>query len=176
MRKLGVVVVALLVGSPAYAHFILTEPPADNTQDSLGNPQQTAKCGPGPSEISATNAVTDLFAGTTMTLTIDETITHPGHYRVAVAQTAADLPADPPVTADSSSACGSVPIDSSPPLPLLADGVFVHTTAFKGPQTTQIQLPPGMLCDHCVVQVLEFMSNHPTPCFYYHCATVNIGG
>jgi hypothetical protein len=30
-------------------------------------------------------------------------------------------------------------------------------------------------CERCTLQVLEFMSNHPLPCFYYHCADVAIG-
>jgi hypothetical protein len=41
-----------------------------------------------------------------------------------------------------------------------------------------VQLPAGMLCDHCVLQVIEFMSEHPLNnpggCFYHHCATVTI--
>jgi uncharacterized protein (TIGR03382 family) len=31
-----------------------------------------------------------------------------------------------------------------------------------------------MNCTNCVVQVLEFMSNHPAPCYYHHCAIVNV--
>jgi MYXO-CTERM domain-containing protein len=31
-----------------------------------------------------------------------------------------------------------------------------------------------MTCNNCVLQVLEYMAQHSQPCFYYHCATVNI--
>jgi uncharacterized protein (TIGR03382 family) len=31
-----------------------------------------------------------------------------------------------------------------------------------------------MNCTNCVVQVLEFMSNHAAPCYYHHCAIVNV--
>jgi MYXO-CTERM domain-containing protein len=114
-----------------------------------------------------------------LTLTINETIFHPGHYRIAIANDIASLPADPPVTATSSTPCGSTVIDPAPALPLLADGVFVHTAAFSAPQTMQIPLPAGFTCDHCVLQVVEFMSNHglnnPGGCFYHHCAIVNVG-
>jgi hypothetical protein len=58
-----------------------------------------------------------------MTVTITETIAHPGHYRVAIAQDEAGLPAEPIVTAGTTQ-CGSAPIDPNPSLPVLADGVF----------------------------------------------------
>lgn len=62
----------------------------------------------------------------------------------------------------------------NPQLPLLADGVFKHTTKFTSAQTTEIQLPAGYTCDNCIVQVVEYMSNHAAPCFYYHCANVTV--
>ena len=169
----AVVLGLLLAPGIASAHFHLDAPPAEYTQTAAGDPQKDAPCGPVAEGGTETNMVTSVMTGTSFTLTITETVTHPGHYRVAIAQTEADLPAEPPVTAGTT-ACGSVPIDSNPSLPVLADGVFVHTKAFSGPQSTQIQLPAGMTCTNCVVQVLEFMSNHSAPCFYHHCAIVNV--
>jgi hypothetical protein len=65
-----------------------------------------------------------------------------------------------------------------PVFPVLADGVLVHTAPFSGPQSFDVQLPAGMTCDHCTLQIIQFMSNHvlnnPGGCFYHHCATVNI--
>jgi hypothetical protein len=29
-------------------------------------------------------------------------------------------------------------------------------------------------CDHCTLQVIEFMSQHGAPCFYHHCADISI--
>jgi hypothetical protein len=80
------------------------------------------------------------------------------------------------VTPDAQSQCGTTPITNTPTLPLLADGLLRHTvdTPLVGPQTVQVQLPAGMICQHCVLQIQEFMSNHGTPCFYHHCAIVNI--
>src|SRR5262249_42598046 len=98
----------------------------------------------------------------------------PGHYRVAIAQDMNGLPAEPKVTAGGGYACGSTVIDPNPMLPLLADGLFVHTHAFTGPQTAKIQLPPGYTCKNCTLQVMEFMSQHGAPCFYHHCANVSI--
>lgn len=169
----AVLLALLLVPSVASAHFHLDQPPAEYTQTATGDPQKSFPCGPVTEGGTDTGQVTWAMTGTSFMLKITETVTHPGHYRVAIAQTEDQLPPEPPVTAGTT-ACGSVPIDSNPTLPILADGVFVHTSSFGAPQTTQIQLPAGMTCDHCVVQVLEFMSNHGAPCFYHHCAIVTV--
>jgi hypothetical protein len=164
----------------AHAHFTLREPACYSEQDSFGSPQKSAPCGqadPGAMAVP-TGAVTAYAVGGMLTLTIDETIFHPGHYRIAIANDMASLPADPPVT-PGSTPCGTTVIDPAPALPLLADGIFVHTAPFSGPQTMQIPLPAGFTCDHCVLQVVEFMSDHglnnPGGCFYHHCATVDVG-
>jgi len=89
------------------------------------------------------------------------------------------LPPEPTVTAGAGFACGSVPIETNPQFPVLADGLFVHTSSFNGvQQTAQVQLPAGMTCPNCVLQVIEFMGDHglnnPGGCFYHHCSIVNI--
>jgi hypothetical protein len=172
MRRPAFAALVLVVSTPlvAEAHFNLVAPENVVVQTAIGDPQKTAPCGGAG---TASNAVTTVMTGSTLTVTINETIFHPGHYRIAIAQNEGMLPVEPPVT-PGGTACGSVPIEPAPTLPLLADGVFLHTTPFGSPQTAQIQLPPGYTCDNCVVQVLEFMSNHAAPCFYYHCATVTI--
>lgn len=179
---LGVTLGLSVLGTgTAEAHFMLVAPDAYSKQDAdpYGSPQKAPPCGltdpVTPSQL--TGLVTNYVAGQKITLTIDEKIPHPGWYRVAIAKDQASLPAEPPVTAGST-ACGSTTIDPNPQLPLLADGLFQHTSAFTSPQTAQIQLPPGFTCQNCVLQVIEWMSNHglnnPGGCFYHHCATVNI--
>jgi MYXO-CTERM domain-containing protein len=169
--------------TPAEAHFKLNAPTSMSEQDALGGPQKNAPCG--LSDVSAggndsvpTNAVTMVQTGSTLTIKFNEIIFHPGHYRVAIAQDIASLPADPVVTPGSNTPCGSTQINANPTLPLLADGLLVHTAAFSGEQTMDVQLPAGMTCTNCVVQVVEFMSNHPLNnpggCFYHHCATVTV--
>lgn len=172
-------VLVALAATPASAHFVLQSPAAYSQQDGSGSPQKSPPCGDGNgSTIVPTNAVTTFQAGSTIDITIDEKIPHPGHYRVSLAPTPAGLPEDPPVTAVMSDPCGSTVIEQNPALPILADGELVHTNAFNGPQTMHVKLPDGMTCDHCTLQVIEFMSNHPVippgGCFYHHCATVNI--
>jgi hypothetical protein len=186
VSRLRTVLVAscIVAAAPAYAHFKLDSPASRSEQDGLGGPQKSSPCGQsdvtqGSDDSTPTNVVVELKAGGTVTVSITETVTHPGHYRVALAQDMASLPPDPTVTPGAGFACGSVPIDANPQLPVLADGLFVHTSSFNGmQQTAQVQLPPGMTCTNCVLQVIEFMSDHglnnPGGCFYHHCSTVNI--
>ena len=162
-----------LAPSTALAHFILVSPSCLSEQNGIGDPQKAPPCGAG----KATNKVTTYRPGDTISITIDEKVPHPGHYRVLLAKDQASLPDDPKVTA-AGTPCGSTVIDPNPKLPLLADGLLVHTQAFAGPQTMQVKLPANMTCNNCVLQVVEFMSNHalnnPGGCFYHHCATITI--
>jgi uncharacterized protein (TIGR03382 family) len=169
MRSLLSALALVCLTTPALAHFKLNAPLSSTVQATNGDPQKTAPCGGG----TATTDVTNYLPGQTITIDVDETIDHPGHYRVALAQSEALLPAPPPVTAGAT-ACGSAPIDAAPVMPILADGLFVNLTAAQGADTAQITLPAGMTCENCVMQVIEFMSDHAAPCFYYHCAKVNI--
>lgn len=157
------------------AHFYLQSPRAWRTQDTYGSPQKVGPCG-NEGSAAETGAVTAFRDGDTVTITLTETVYHPGHYRVALAlHDQSELPAPPPVTPDSESACGSVPVQSPPVSPIIADGVLAHTAPFGGPQTIQVTLPPGVTCETCTLQILEFMSAHPPSCFYYHCANISIG-
>lgn len=166
---------AALGPSTARAHFVLQEPPASTEQDALGSPQKAPPCGDGTDN----GVVTAYAEGQTITITINETIPHPGHYRVALGVNGPDdLPDEPPVTPGSTD-CGSTVIQDPPVFPVLADGELLHTSALDGPQSFQVTLPAGVKCESCTLQVIEFMSNHalnvPGGCFYHHCATVSIG-
>jgi hypothetical protein len=165
----------------AQAHFVLNEPPAWMSQDSLGIPEKLGPCGDesdGTDAATPSNIVTAYQQGQTITVTVNEVIFHPGHYRISLAvNDRSELPAEPLVTAGST-ACGSAPIQSPPVFPVLADGVFVHTTAFTAPQSIQITLPANVTCTKCTLQVIEFMADHglnvPGGCFYHHCADLSI--
>ena len=95
------------VAGTAHAHFVLVSPAASLAQNRLGDPQKIAPCGgvsgnpargtpPNPGVPSG--AVTNVKGGTNLPLMVQETIYHPGHYRVALARTMAQLPPDPVVT------------------------------------------------------------------------------
>ncbi len=182
MKKLGsglafgvcAAMLALLWPRAGQAHFILKSPENWREQNGLGDPQKTGPCGEGGSA-APTGVVTQFQEGQTITITIDEVIFHPGHYRVALAvQDRSELPAPPAVTPDSSSECGSAEIQDPPVFPILADGLLEHSSEFNGEQTMQVKLPDGVTCDKCTLQIIEFMSAHSAPCFYYHCADIAI--
>ena len=164
--------------APASAHFVLQAPVATMSQDGFGSPQKMAPCGDDGSG-TATGIVTAYQAGQTVTITVDEKIYHPGHYRISLGKTGpGDLPAEPVVTPGVNTPCGTAPIEATPTFPVLADGVFEHQAPFNGPRTITITLPADVTCDHCTLQVLEFMSNHPLNnpggCYYHHCANISI--
>lgn len=170
-------VVALLSPGPADAHFILRAPASWMSQNSLGDPQKQGPCGTGTGG-TPTGSITAVQAGQTITISIDETIYHPGHYRIALAvNDRSELPPEPVVTAGRTP-CGSVPIQDPPVFPVLADGVLLHSRPFSGRQTIEVTLPPNVTCEHCTLQVIEFMSDHalnvPGGCFYHHCADLSI--
>ena len=156
----------------AEAHFRLNVPAANLQQNPpYGDPQKAQPCGGAG---TPTNMVTDVRSGAMLSISITETIDHPGFYRVAVAQDMAGLPKDPPEDATDANCYGLMPI-SNPMLPMLADGLLEHTGSFNDvPQTMQVMIPAGMTCTNCVLQVVQYMRNHGQPCYYHHCATVNI--
>jgi uncharacterized protein (TIGR03382 family) len=171
-----VVLAWLAAGTPAYAHFVLMQPSSWAKLDADGNPQKSPPCGNEGPPVE-TSAVIEYKVGDTIPITIAETTFHPGHYRVSLAKDQASLPDDPDGdVVPGTMACGTLAINNNPTLPLLADGLLVHTTAFgkTNPQTAMVKLPAGMTCDHCVLQVVEFMSNHGAPCFYHHCSNIKI--
>jgi MYXO-CTERM domain-containing protein len=121
--------------------------------------------------------VTNYMGGDTVTITIDEIIFHPGHYRVALSTDGMNAFPDEPVVTVADTPCGSAAIESPVVFPVLADGLFTHTEPFTAPQTAQITLP-NMTCTNCTLQVIEFMGEHPLNnpggCFYHHCANITI--
>ncbi|HEY0134005.1 MAG TPA: SCE4755 family polysaccharide monooxygenase-like protein [Nannocystis sp.] len=168
-----------LAATTAQAHFVLQSPAALSEQNVLGDPQKAPPCGDDGSAV-ATGMVTSYKAGDVITITIDETIFHPGHYRVALAMNdISELPEPPPVTpADTD--CGSAPIANPPVFPVLADGIFLHDQPFDGPQSFDITIPANVSCDNCTLQVIQFMSKHglnnPGGCYYHHCANIAVEG
>lgn len=174
---LTIAFVAVLASEPADAHFILQAPASWKSQDMLGDPQKLGPCGDEDGG-SPTNIVSAFQTGQTITVLINETVFHPGHYRISIAPDRTQLPAEPIVTPGMNTPCGTVPIQNPAVFPVLADGVFPHTKALNGPQWIQVKLPPNFTCKKCTLQVLEFMSNHPLNnpggCFYHHCADFSI--
>jgi hypothetical protein len=128
-------------------------------------------------------AVTNVKGGTDLPLLVQESIYHPGHYRVALAKTMAQLPKDPEVTVVQTAngpRSQSAVIQNPPVAPVLLDGIFAHTEKPASPQTFDGMIPiPNITCPNCVLQVIEFMAEHPGIAVdgghnYHHCAILNI--
>ena len=170
---------AILIGvsaAPARAHFVLMAPDSWMSQGPLGDPQKLAPCGDEDGG-TPTEKVTAFRPGEAVEIAIDETIFHPGHYRVALALAdRSELPPDPVVTAVGQDPCGSVEIQDPPVFPILADNMLPHTQPFDGPRTFTVTLPSDVACTRCTLQVIEYMSSHGRPCFYHHCADISIQG
>jgi hypothetical protein len=189
---LALAAVALLGSSSAQAHFYQISPTTWVTANTVdGTPEKAGPCGNeaatiddgGPS--GPTGVVNMLTANadgtTTVSIQIHEVVAHPGWYRVSIApgrastQTSTTLP-----NPDVPTSC-TIPITSTPSLPLVADGVLQHTNPFPGPQTTRVTIPAGVTCtadNPCTLQVIEMMTDHQPAnnCFYHHCADVAISG
>jgi hypothetical protein len=181
--------VVAALSSGADAHFVLVSPANMIVQNRLGDPQKIAPCGgvsanPGrntPADPGTpSNAVTQVKGGSMLHVLVNETVFHPGHYRVALARTAAQLPPDPKVTTrDSDRGPWSVSAEIQSPVaaPVLADGVFAHTERPTGNWETDIQIP-NINCPNCLLQVIQFMAEHAKnqdgEYSYHHCAVVNI--
>ena len=168
----------------ASSHFKLLEPNSWLVENDRGDPQKAGPCG-------GTNAdwgeesyiVNEATGGQDLHLKLQEMIYHPGHYRVALAvNSPTELPPDPEVTTRDSERgpiSVSATIQDPPQIPVLADGLFVHSTRPASPQVfeTDVQLP-NINCDHCVLQVVQFMAEHrfnnPGGYSYHHCAIMRI--
>jgi hypothetical protein len=185
----GAILVASL-SSVADAHFVLISPAASTVQNRLGDPQKIAPCGgvsANPARGTAANpgvpsgAVTNVKGGTDLPLLVHESIFHPGHYRVALARSQSQLPPDPVVTTvqtEKGSRSQSAVIQNPPVAPVLLDGIFAHTE--RPTQNFESTIPiPNINCQGCVLQVIEFMADHPGIAVdgghsYHHCAILNI--
>ncbi len=183
MKKLWLGLAAAVVLVPlAEAHFRLLEPKSWVVENDVGNPQKPGPCGgtEGDASITTTGAVTPVQGGHKLHIKVQETVYHPGHYRIALAVTRNELPEDPIVTTrdtDKGPRSVSAKIDNPVKIPILADGLFQHTARATAPFETDVMLP-NINCAACILQIVEFMAEHaynnPGGYSYHHCAVLNI--
>jgi hypothetical protein len=184
------IIAAVAMSSLASAHFVLIVPAASKAQNRLGDPQKIGPCGgvsANPARGTGANpgvpsgAITNVKGGTNLPLMVQETIYHPGHYRVALARTEAQLPPGPDVKiveTEKGPRSQSAVIQNPPVAPVLLDGLFPHTE--RSNQNFEAEIPiPNISCPTCVLQVIEFMADHPGIAVdgghnYHHCAILNI--
>jgi hypothetical protein len=175
----------LLAGlAPAFAnaHFRLLEPASWLEENKLGDPQKLGPCGGTSANAGTpTGVVSAATGGSKLHLKLQETVYHPGFFRVALAvKSREELPPDPVVvTRDTEKGPWSISgaIQSAPQRPVLADGLFLHKAKTTEPYETDVQLP-NINCEKCTLQVVQFMEEHgynkDGGYTYHHCADLKI--
>jgi hypothetical protein len=177
--------VAMAVPAVVHAHFKLLEPASWLVESDRGDPQKTGPCGGSNTDWGKpSNVLGKAVGGQKLHVKVQETIYHPGHYRVALAvNSRGELPLDPTATtkeSDKGPWSVSALIQDPVQIPVLADGLFVHATRPTGPVApfeTDVQLP-NITCRKCTLQVVQFMEDHgfnnPGGYTYHHCAELQI--
>jgi hypothetical protein len=179
-----VVLAAPMIG---YAHFKLVEPASWIVENERGDPQKSGPCGGSNTDWGKPSyAVTKVIGGSKLHIKVQETIYHPGFYRVALAVNSPnELPPDQVATTkdgERGPISVSGKIDNPPRIPVLADGLFVHNTrpepgTAMAPWETDVTLP-NISCRKCTLQIVQLMEEHafnnPGGYTYHHCATLQV--
>ena len=187
MRTFSALVVAGVLAAPMIgsAHFKLLEPASWIVEDNRGDPQKSGPCGGSNTDWGKPSyAVTKVTGGSSLHIKVQETIFHPGFYRVSLAvNSPTELPPDPNAEVrqgDRGPISISGAVQNPPQIPVLADGLFVHKERPIGtmaPWETDVKLP-NISCRTCTLQVIQFMEEHgfnnPGGYTYHHCAVLQI--
>jgi hypothetical protein len=168
----------------AAAHFTLLEPGSWLVEKQLGDPQKLGPCGGTSTDAGMpSGVVSQVKGGQKLKIKVQETVYHPGHYRVALAvNSRSELPPDPEVvTRDTEKGPRSVSAAIQNPVkpPVLVDGLWAHNTRPEKaePYETEIELP-NINCKKCTLQIIQFMAEHGLnkdgDYSYHHCAELAI--
>jgi len=182
--RIAIVAATVLCATPVavIGHFKLIEPASWLIENDRGDPQKTGPCGGSNTDWGKPSyVVTKAVGGQKLHIKVQETIYHPGHYRVALAvNSPAELPVDPKATTaegDRGPRSVSGEIQNPVQIPVLADGLFPHAAKVDAPLETDVTLP-NISCKRCTLQVIQFMeahgANNPGNYTYHHCAIVEI--
>ena len=159
---------AVLSAAAAQAHFALLQPPSALSTENGG--KGAPPCGEG----NESRIVTSAQGGRAIAIRLTEFVFHPGHYRFALSvNSRSELPPDPGVVEDGDGISISAAIQNPATAPILADGVFLHSTPPNGDWQMELTLP-NLNCEKCTLQISEFMAEHGAPFFYHHCADLKI--
>src|SRR5260370_7865120 len=180
--RLALVSAILVTVVPAVtqAHFRLLEPASWLIEDDRGDPQKAGPCGGSNTDYGKPSyIVNQALGGSKLHVKVQETIYHPGHYRVALAvNSPAELPLDPKATttiSDRGLLSVSAEIQNPVQSPGLADGLFVHTAKVDVPFETDVTLP-NTSGTRCTLQVIQCMKQHrvnnPAMFTSHHSATL----
>lgn len=174
--KIGAALFTIAAGAffaqDAEAHFRLLFPEPWVQENGLGDPQKAEPCGGEGGRPS--NIVTRFRPGETITVRWQETIYHPGHWRIALVENRADLPVKM-VTLDAQQRATGASIVDPPVDPIIIDNLFPRTGG-GAPESFEYQVTlPNRTCAQCSLQVIQFMLLHGPPNYiYFHCADIEI--
>ncbi len=184
-RTLLIIAALVVAAQTTSAHFKLMEPASWLIENDRGDPQKSGPCGGSNTDWGKPSYVVNkAVGGSKLHIKVQETVYHPGHFRVALAvNSPTELPPDPQVTtrdAERGPQSVSATIQDPPQIPVLADGLFVHNvrpTSPAPPFETDVTLP-NINCRKCILQVVQFMAEHafnnPGGYTYHHCADIQI--
>ena len=179
--RLALALTCALTAAAADAHFKLVEPASWIEEDDRGDPQKLAPCGGTIADPGVrTGAITEVAGGQMLKVVVEETIYHPGHYRIALARRPNWLPDDPVATmkeGERGPVSAGAAIAENPAPPVIVDGLWSHYERRTGIWETEIEMP-NIDCDGCFLQIIQFMAEHPGfregGFSYHHCAMLNI--
>jgi hypothetical protein len=149
----------------AAAHIRMDQPVARNVWAAMpfNDPIKQGPCGSGQNDPRSTDpAKINTYApGETITVSWEETIDHPGFYRISLDLDGQD---------DFVTPTGTVDIQDPPVLPVLKDGIQDET---DGTYSVEVTLP-NETCDNCTLQLIQFMDDSDES--YFVCADLVIAG
>jgi hypothetical protein len=167
-----------------HAHFKLLTPASWVNEDSSGGPQKGSPCGVGGADdvqpVPMSGKITEYHAGEEIEVTWVDTVAHPGHFRIALAENRADLK-DPAIKQDSYCSYDEDMVPKEASGNVLADGVAYRSrmgfSGQAGMMFSQKVTLPNKPCDKCTLQVMQIMENDIqsiSNCYYHHCADIKI--
>lgn len=150
--RAAVVLTLLLTTTAANAHIALRSP-APRTTEQKGGP-----CGVAGSTRGSTT--TTYRPGEVITVEWDETVDHPGHYRIAFDDDGDDIFVNPVSHTDS--------------YPWVLADQIADQVGSMNHYSQQVTLP-DMECTSCTLQLMQIMTTaEPYNSFYYQCADLTI--
>ncbi|HWM85549.1 MAG TPA: SCE4755 family polysaccharide monooxygenase-like protein [Kofleriaceae bacterium] len=150
---------AILVAGSASAHIQMRTPLQRDTGQKIG------PCGDSNGVRSA--SVCEYQPGATITVTWDETIEHPGHFRISFDEDGEDDFVDPD---------GYDDFDTGPSV--IEDDIADRNVSGDDPSYSQTITLPDIECDSCTLQLIQVMTDKPPygdgNDIYYQCADITL--
>jgi hypothetical protein len=164
----------------AHAHFKLLAPDSWLNENDVGAPQKMGPCGPGGDDdvqpVPMSMKVTTVHAGDTIEIKIQETVHHPGWFRIALDSNRDNFKDPDFPNADCTVDMSKVPTGAHENV--LADGLEMDTNvAGANRMLTEKVVIPNTPCEKCTLQVIQVMADaihRPPGCVYHHCADLKI--